>query len=141
MPATRARGRGTKSGSTRAASKPGGRRWTQYVTTHSNALDLEPGVFTLKSPREVALSLRRSAEKSDRRKASSYGSAMSMLTFYINRAGKGLSRTQKDRLMHAKDELRKLYGKPAPGVAPKRNGDGGIRRPKPSRAAPPRSAP
>ncbi len=129
MPATRTRGRAAKSTPRRAVSKPGGRRWTQYVTTHSNALDLEPGVFTLKSPREVALSLRRSAERSDRRKASPYGSAMSMLTFCINRAGKGLSRTQKDRLIRAKDELRKLYGKPTPGLAPKRNGDGGIRRP------------
>jgi Protein of unknown function (DUF3175) len=84
------------------------------VTTHSNALDLEPGVFTLTSPREIAVSLRRSAEKSGRRRASPFGSAMSMLTFYINRAGKGLPKAQKDRLMRAKDELRKLYGKAPP---------------------------
>ena len=84
------------------------------MTRESNALDLEPGVFTLKSPREIALSLRRSAERSDRRKAGPYASAMSMLTFYINRAGKELPKTQKNRLMRAKDELRKLYGKPAP---------------------------
>ena len=88
------------------------RRWSQRVTRESNALDLEPGVFTKKSPREIALSLRRSAEKSDRRKAGPYASAMSMLTFYINRAGKGLPRAQKDRLIRAKDELRKLYDKP-----------------------------
>jgi hypothetical protein len=84
------------------------------VTEESNALDLEPGVFTLTSPREIALSLQRSAERSDRRKAGPFGSAMSMLTFYINRAGKGLPKAQKDRLMRAKDELRKLYGKPTP---------------------------
>ena len=90
------------------------RRWSQRVTEESNALDLEPGVFTLTSPREIALSLQRSAERSDRRKAGPFGSAMSMLTFYINRAGKGLPKAQKDRLMRAKDELRKLYGKPTP---------------------------
>jgi len=84
------------------------------VTKESNALDLEPGVFTLTSPREIALSLQRSAEKSGRRKAGPFGSAMSMLTFYINRAGKGLPRKQRDRLMRAKGELRKLYGKPEP---------------------------
>ena len=114
MPAKRARRRQTKARPKRAASASDGRRWSQDVTTHSNALDLEPGVFTLTSPREIALSLRRSAEKSDRRKAGPYGSAMSMLTFYINRAGKGLNEAQKDRLVRAKSELRKLYGKPEP---------------------------
>ena len=115
MPATRARGRATKARARRQpTAAPGRRRWTQYVTTHSKALDLEPGVFTLRSPREIALSLQRSAEKSDRRKAEPFGSAISMLTFYINRAGKGLPKSRKDRLMRAKDELRKLYGKPTP---------------------------
>ena len=90
------------------------RRWSQRVSKESDALDLEPGVFALTSPREIALSLQRSAERSDRRKAGPFGSAMSMLTFYINRAGKGLPKAQKDRLMRAKDELRKLYGKPTP---------------------------
>ena len=95
------------------ARKPS-RRWSQRVTTESNALDLEDGVFTLSDPKEIALSLRRSAERSGRRKAGPFASAMSMLTFYVNRAGKGLPATQKKRLMRAKSELRKLYGKPEP---------------------------
>jgi hypothetical protein len=86
-------------------------RWSQKVTESSNALDLEPGVFTLDDPRQIAQSLRRSAERSDRRKAEPFRSAMSMLTFYINRAGANLSATQRQRLEMAKDELRGLYGK------------------------------
>ena len=75
------------------ASKDGekARRWSKRVTDRSDALDLEPGVFTWKDPVRVARSLRRSAERSRRRKSSPYRSAMSMLTFYINRAGKSLS--------------------------------------------------
>lgn len=88
-------------------------RWSQRVTRESNALDLEPGVFTMRNPRQIAESLRRSAEQSDRRKAEPYQSAMSMLTFYINRAGRQLSSTQRSRLERAKDELRALYDKPA----------------------------
>ena len=76
----------------------------------SNALDLQSGVFK-KSPREMARSLKRSAERSRRRKSSPYRSAMSMLTFYINRAGKHLSKSDRARLEKAKDELRKLYGR------------------------------
>ena len=87
-------------------------RWSQQVTESSNALDLEPGVFTLDDPRQIALSLQRSAERSDRRKASPFRSAMSMLTFYINRAGTKLSAIQRERLELAKDELRELYGRP-----------------------------
>ena len=87
------------------------RYWSAEVTRRSNALDLESGVFKKESPRAIALSLRRSAERSTRRKAGSYQSAMSMLTFYINRAGRGLSRTQKERLQRAKLELRRLYGR------------------------------
>ena len=87
-------------------------RWSQRVTRESNALDLEPGVFTLTNPRAIAESLKRSAERSDRRRAEPYQSAMSMLTFYINRAGKQLSSTQRSRLERAKDELRALYGRP-----------------------------
>jgi hypothetical protein len=86
-------------------------RWSQKVTETSNALDLEPGVFTLDDPRQIALSLKRSAERSDRRKAAPFRSAMSMLVFYINRAGAKLSATQRKRLEMAKDELRKLYGR------------------------------
>src|SRR5215831_3983321 len=87
------------------------KRWSQNVTEKSNALDLEKGVFTQKDPRDIAKSLKRSAEKSDRRKSSPYRSAMSMLTFYINRAGKDLPKAQVKRLEAAKDELRDLFGK------------------------------
>jgi hypothetical protein len=82
------------------------------VTETSNALDLEPGVFTLDDPREIARSLKRSAERSQRRKAEPYRSAMSMLTFYINRAGRQLPDSQRARLEAAKDELRALFGVP-----------------------------
>jgi hypothetical protein len=82
------------------------------VTENSNALDLEPGVFTLDDPRQIALSLQRSAERSDRRKTDPFRSAMSMLNFYINRMGRKLSAPQRERLEMAKDELRALYGRP-----------------------------
>jgi len=90
-------------------------RWSQRVTETSNALDLEQGVFTLDDPRAIALSLKRSAERSRRRKSDPFRSAMSMLTFYINRAGASLSPRQRTRLESAKDELRELYGKPRRG--------------------------
>lgn len=81
----------------------------------SSALDLERRVFTKRSPRAVALSLKRSAERSKRRKSAPFRSAMSMLNFHINRGGKGLPASQRKVLERAKDELRKLYGKdPAP---------------------------
>jgi hypothetical protein len=86
-------------------------RWSQEVTRHSNALDLERGVFTLKDPKKIARSLKRSAEASRRRKSDPYRSAMSMLTFYINRAGKGLTKAERDRLEKAKGELRKVFGR------------------------------
>ena len=85
------------------------KRWSQHVTKTSNALDLEASVFKLRSPRAVAASLRRSALRSKRRKASPYQSAMSMLNFYINRAGKGLSASQKRVLERAKGELRHVF--------------------------------
>jgi uncharacterized protein DUF3175 len=88
------------------------KRWSQRVTEHSNALDLDPGVFTRTDPRGIARSLKRSADRSRRRKVDPYRSAMSMLTFYINRAGKALSQTRRRRLEAAKDELRDLYGRP-----------------------------
>ena len=88
-----------------------GRRWSQRVTEESNALDLEKDVFNKSDPRGIALSLKRSAEQSHRRKSDPYRSAMSMLTFYINRAGKNLPKERKARLEKAKDELRDLYGK------------------------------
>lgn len=86
-------------------------RWSQRVTRESNALDLEQGVFTKASPREIARSLQRSAERSKRRKTDAFRSAMSMLVFYINRAGKNLSTTRLKALNRAKDELRALYGR------------------------------
>jgi hypothetical protein len=87
--------------------------WSQGVTEHSNALDLQKGVFALKDPKKIAASLKRSAEQSERRKSDPYRSAMSMLTFYINRAGKNLSDADLARLDKAKDELRKAFGKKA----------------------------
>jgi uncharacterized protein DUF3175 len=88
-------------------------RWSQDVTEHSDALDLEKGVFTHKDPKKIAASLKRSAEASKRRKADPFRSAMSMLVFYINRAGKNLSEEDRARLEKAKDELRKAFGRPA----------------------------
>jgi len=89
------------------------RKWSQHVTETSNALDLEAGVFSQKDPKKIARSLKASAEHSHRRKSEPYRSAMSMLTFYINRAGDTLPKGQKQRLEKAKDELRALYDKPA----------------------------
>ena len=90
------------------------RKWSQGVTEHSNALDLEQKVFAQDDPAEIAASLKRSAEHSRRRKSSPYRSAMSMLTFYINRAGRDLPAKRKKVLEAAKDELRKAFGrKPA----------------------------
>jgi uncharacterized protein DUF3175 len=85
------------------------KRWSQEVTRKSNALDVETGVFSKSDPRAIARSLKRSAERSRRRKSDPYRSAMSMLTFYINRAGKKLSKRQRSRLEAAKKELRDLY--------------------------------
>jgi hypothetical protein len=95
-----------------AKSKPAGRFWSQHVTETSDALTLEPGVFTKPTARAIALSLKRSADRSTRRKSEPYRSAMSMLVFFINRAGKGLPAARKRILEKAKDELRALYGKP-----------------------------
>lgn len=89
------------------------KRWSQRVTETSNALDLESRVFAKKDPTAIARSLKRSAEGSKRRKSSPYRSAMSMLSFYLNRAGKTLPRAQRSRLEKAKDELRRLYHRPA----------------------------
>lgn len=87
------------------------RRWSKRVTERSNALDLQPDVFTWTDPRRIAASLKRSAERSRRRKSAPYRSAMSMLTFYVNRAGTKLDARQRRVLERAKDELRKLYGR------------------------------
>jgi hypothetical protein len=85
------------------------RRWSQKVTEGSNALDLQHGVFTLRSPKRIAQSLKRSAERSRRRKSAPYRSAMSMLTFYLNRAGRDLPASRRKVLNEAKDELRRLF--------------------------------
>jgi hypothetical protein len=86
------------------------RKWSQNVTERSDALTLEKDVFA-KAPRQIALSLKRSADRSNRRKPSPFRSAMSMLTFYINRGGKNLSASKKKKLEKAKEELRELYDK------------------------------
>ncbi len=100
---------------TKRKTAPGGkaatRRWSQRVTRESDALDLKRGVFTLRDPRRIAASLKRSAERSSRRKTGAYRSALSMLTFYINRAGKTLPKTQRERLERAKGELKRQFGR------------------------------
>jgi len=89
------------------------RRWSQRVTTHSNALDLDRSVFTWSDPKRIARSLKRSAERSRRRKADPFRSALSMLTFYINRAGRGLPAGRRRTLEKAKIELRRQFGRAA----------------------------
>ena len=95
--------------------KNNSKNWSRHVTESSNALDLEPGVFTWNEPHKIALSLKHSADSSERRKAEPFASAMAMLNFYINRAGKHLSAQQREVLEKTKDELRVLYGKPRHG--------------------------
>ena len=94
-------------GTRRAAPK----RWSQRVTKESDALDLKRGVFKQTNPKKIAASLKRSAEHSARRKSGAYRSALSMLTFYINRAGKTLPKTQRARLEKAKVELKRAFGR------------------------------
>jgi hypothetical protein len=104
--------RGRKSGSARGRAAHGaGQRWSARVTRESDALTLEKGVFTQNDPKRIAASLKRSALRSRRRKADPFRSALSMLTFYINRAGRNLPAARKRTLMRAKDELRKEFGK------------------------------
>ena len=102
-----ARRSATRKSTQRAAPK----RWSQRVTKESDALDLKRGVFKLTSPKKIAASLKRSAEHSARRKTGAYRSALSMLTFYINRAGKTLPKTQRERLEKAKVELKRAFGR------------------------------
>jgi putative cell wall-binding protein len=97
--------------SSKSRGHPKSRRWSARVTQRSNALDLQPKVFRSTNPREIALSLKRSAQASKRRKGTPYQSAMSMLNFYINRAGKSLPEKQKRVLERAKDELREVFGR------------------------------
>jgi hypothetical protein len=100
-----------KTGRKTAATPSSSRRWSQRVTKESDALDLKRGVFTLRDPKRIAASLKRSAEHSSRRKTGAYRSALSMLTFYINRAGRTLPKTQRERLNRAKIELKRQFGK------------------------------
>jgi len=93
------------------AKQPKKRKWSAAVMQKSDALDLEGGVFKQRDPKKIAASLKRSAERSKRRKGTPYQSAMSMLNFYTNRGGKNLSASRKQILSRAKDELRTLYGK------------------------------
>jgi hypothetical protein len=96
----------------RKSSRPNaGRRWSARVTRESDALDLQGGVFKLRDPKGIAASLKRSAERSHRRKSNPYRSALSMLTFYINRAGKNLPASRRKTLQRAKIELRKQFGR------------------------------
>ncbi len=96
------------------------RKWSQHVTQTSNALDLEANVFKLRSPTAVAASLKRSALRSSRRKASPYQSALSMLNFYSNRAGQGLTPSRRRVLERAKGELRKAFGRKPESRRPRR---------------------
>ncbi|HWF96926.1 MAG TPA: DUF3175 domain-containing protein [Xanthobacteraceae bacterium] len=108
----RAKGRkstGRKPTRRKPADRESPHRWSARVTRASDALDLKGGVFSLKDPKRIAASLRRSAERSTRKKSSSYRSALSMLTFYINRAGTNLSAGRRKTLEQAKDELRKQF--------------------------------
>jgi len=99
-----------KSSARRKRASP--QRWSARVTRESNALDLQGGgVFKLNSPKAIAASLKRSAERSKRRKSNPYRSALSMLTFYINRAGKNLSASRKKKLNQAKAELKVQFGR------------------------------
>jgi hypothetical protein len=89
------------------------RRWSKQVSERSDSLDLEPDIFKHTDPKQIAASLKRSAEHSRRRKGTAYQSAMSMLNFYINRAGRNLSKTQRATLQRAKGKLREAFGRTA----------------------------
>jgi len=99
----------TKTVPAKARKRQQAKKWSAAVTRNSNALDLESKVFAKKTPGEIAHSLKRSAERSGHRKSSPYRSAMSMLTFYINRAGKNLPKSRLHVLERAKGELRKVF--------------------------------
>src|SRR4030081_480416 len=110
-PASSRRAPARRASARKTTRKAAPKRWSQRVTKESDALDLKRGVFKLTSAKKIAASLKRSAEQSSRRKAGAYRSALSMLTFYINRAGKTLPKTQRTRLERAKIELRRQFGK------------------------------
>jgi hypothetical protein len=108
------RSKSTRSKSTRSKStrRTRGNRWSARVTRESNALDLDAGVFKLDDPKKIAASLKRSAEHSKRRKAEPYRSALSMLVFYMNRAGRNLPAARRRKLERAKGQLRRLFHRP-----------------------------
>jgi Protein of unknown function (DUF3175) len=99
------------SSATKTSRKTSPKRWSQRVTRESDAMDLKRGVFKQTSAKKIAASLKRSAESSSRRKSGAYRSALSMLTFYINRAGKTLPKTERTRLERAKVELKHQFGR------------------------------
>jgi len=109
--ASHARRKTTRKSARKSARQParGGRRWSKRVTETSDAMDLRGGVFKLRDPKQIAASLKRSAERSKRRKTNPYRSALSMLTFYMNRAGKNLPASRKKVLNRAKDELKSQF--------------------------------
>jgi hypothetical protein len=109
LSARKSRQKRSRRKSARGASRV--RRWSARVTRESDALDLDRGVFTRRDPKAIAASLKRSAQRSRRRKADPYRSALSMLTFYINRAGKNLPAGRRKTLQRAKGELRKQFGR------------------------------
>ena len=109
--AERRKSRPRKTPARKRKAKSSSNRWSQRVTRESDALDLEQGVFTLTDPKEIAASLKRSAVASHRRKTDPYRSALSMLVFYINRAGKNLPASRRKILQRAKGELRKEFGR------------------------------
>src|SRR5258707_14606662 len=110
-PASSRRAPARRASARKTTRKAAPKRWSQRVTKESDALDLRRGVFKLTSAKKIAASLKRSAERSSRRKSGAYRSAVSMLTFYINRAGKNLPKTQRNRLERAKLELKHEFGK------------------------------
>jgi hypothetical protein len=109
--ATSRRTTSRKTSARKTSARKGTKRWSARVTRESDALDLKGGVFKQSSAKKIASSLKRSAERSSRRKSGAYRSALSMLTFYLNRAGKNLPKTQRTRLERAKVELKREFGK------------------------------
>jgi hypothetical protein len=101
----------TKKEKSTSPKKTAPKKWSKNVTEHSNAMDLEKDIFKSKNPKKIASSVKKSAEKSKRKKAGPFQSAMSMINFYENRGGKNLPASQKKVLDNSKDELRKLYGR------------------------------
>jgi uncharacterized protein DUF3175 len=109
--ATSRRSTSRKTSARKTTARKGTKRWSARVTRESDALDLKGGVFKQSSAKKIASSLKRSAERSSRRKTGAYRSALSMLTFYLNRAGKTLPKTQRERLERAKAELKRQFGR------------------------------